>query len=303
MMAVPGHDEAVRAMLERLALEPPQSILLEGGDEAGRMAAAIHWAKAANCPDALASKSRRERCSPCGQCPVCKQIDALEHLDLFLYDGRITNKQDEENPGPIRAMTVDNMRQLKSANGTAPHGSGKRVAIFQGMSLTREEALNSILKTLEEPSPHTLFVLLTPQRQQILPTLVSRSLCITLPWKGIAHAQPQMAEWEGKMAAFLEHGAGFLEAVGAKGAVDAPLAAQIVLACQRSLGRVLGGMGQGSLDRALAPLAANAALAMRLNAWANEAQAMLLGNASPARVLEAFAARLFLLLRQKENSN
>lgn len=299
-MSSSDHGEAVRSMLEMLALRPPQSLLLEGGDEAGRMAAALHWARAANCPDALERRSRDERCVPCGECPVCRQIDALEHLDLLVYDGRISNKQDEENPGPVRAMTVENMRQLKSVNGTAPHGAGRRVAIFQGMTLTREEALNSILKTLEEPSQHTLFVLLTPQRQQILPTLVSRSMCLTLPWRGCLDQRPEVDQWEQALARFLAEGRGFLNAIGAKGAVDAVAASQIVMTCQRSLGRVLAGAGVSALDKALGPLAADAAAAMRLNLWANEAQAMILGNVSPARALEAFGTKVFLLLRHRE---
>lgn len=298
-MSSDRHEGAVWAMLEQLALQPPQSLLLEGGSEASRLQAAIHWAKANSCPAALASRQDGMRCAPCGSCAVCKQMDANENLDLLIYDGRISNKQDEDNPGPIRAMSVDNMRHLKALNGTAPHGAGRRVAIMQGMSLTREEALNSILKTLEEPSDYTLFVLLTPQRLQLLPTLVSRSLCLTLPWQGCLVENPDLAKWEDALAEFLRKGIGFLDAIAAKGAVDLALGAQIVMACQRSLGRVLAGAGQNSLDKVLMPMTGNVTAAMRLNLWANEAQTMLLGNVNPARVLEAFATKLFLLLRQK----
>ena len=76
---------------------------------------------------------------------------------------------------------MDNVRGLKSVISDPPHNPGFRVVILAGIETTRTEAANALLKALEEPSPSTLFVLLTPQREQILPTLVSRSFYFTLP--------------------------------------------------------------------------------------------------------------------------
>lgn len=287
-----------RASLERLALSPPQTLLLEGGTEAERLDLALHWAKTANCPSALASQAKDQPAVPCLDCVICRQLQANESLDLLIFDGRIGNRQDDEKPGPIRALRMENMRELKTLTTTAPHGNGKRVAIFQGMSQTREEALNSLLKTLEEPSPHTLFVLLTPQRQQLLPTLVSRSFCLTLPWKGSLESSEALKAWEESLAAFLAGDPAFLDRVGAKGAVDAPEASQIILACQRSLVSALAGRPGGSLAKALAPLCRDARKAALLSNWLTEAQEMLTATVTPARVLEAFATRMFMLLRQ-----
>lgn len=291
-------SDALAATLTRLALAPPQSLLLEGGTGRERLDRALFWAMSANCPQTLAKRALGEPCAPCGTCAVCRQIAANGNLDLHIYDGRISNRLDEEKPGPIRALNIDNMRELKSLAATAPHGEGKRIAIFQGMTRTREEALNSLLKTLEEPSPFTLFVLLTPQRQQLLPTLVSRSFCLTLPWTDCLTRDEAMRRWEEELANFLGGGRGFLERVAAKGAVDATLAGQILLECQRALVRCLGGKNPGPLDRALAPLAKNGKKTAILSLWLNEAQEMLAATVSPARVLEAFAGRLFVLLRQ-----
>lgn len=287
----------LRASLEQLALAPPQSLLLEGGNEQARMEMALFWAKTANCPQALAQKAAGQLASPCGSCPVCMQIDANENLDLLIYDGRISNKQDEDKPGPVRALRMENMRELKSMTATAPHGAGKRVAIFAGMSQTREEALNSLLKTLEEPTDNTLFVLLAPQREQILPTLVSRSFCLTLPWNDSLAREEQIAEWEETLAYFLASGSGFLDKAAGKGALDAGTAASILLCCQRALARILTGRGRSKIDKALAPLAQNAKKAALANRWLGEAQAMLAANVTPSRTLEALAARLFTLLR------
>lgn len=288
----------LRASLARLALAPPQTMLFEGGTEKDRLDLALYWAKTVNCPVALAQRAANQPAIPCGECVICRQIQANENIDLLIYDGRIGNKQDEEKPGPIRALRIENMRELKALNGTAPHGEGKRVAIFQGMSQTREEALNSLLKTLEEPSEHTLFALLAPQRQQLLPTLVSRSFCLTLPWRDCLTHEQDLDAVALDLAQFLQSGRGFLDKIAQKGAVDMILAGRLLLMLQRSLIRVLAAKGRGELDGALAPLAANPAKVALFTAWLNEAQAMLMGTVTPARVLEAFCSRLFSLLQQ-----
>lgn len=284
-----------REALARLAVNAPQVLLLEGASEPGRLAFALYWAMSANCPRALAKARAGEAAEPCGDCPVCAQIAANEFTDLHIYDGRIGNKRDEDKPGPIRALSVDNARDLKRISGTAPRGAGKRVAIIQGMSQTREEALNCLLKTLEEPSETTLYVLLTPQRNQILPTLVSRSLCFTLPWRDSSSSDADLADWEAKIVAFMRGGDGLLEQVAAKGALDATLAGRLVLLCQKALARSLG--NEGDEKGAFATIAAAPARAALAMTWMNEAQTMLAANASPARVLEGLFSGLFVLAR------
>lgn len=291
--------ERLEAALSRLALAPPQTLLLEGGTEKERLAMAMFWAMTANCPEAVAKRASGQAAAPCRECSTCRQIEANENLDLLIFDGRIPNRQDEESPGPIRALRMENMRELKSLSATAPHGQGKRVAIFQGMSQTREEALNSLLKTLEDPAPHTMFVLLAPQRQQLLPTLVSRSFCLTLPWRGSLETDADLADWESALAGFLEAGSGLMERVGAKGAVDASLGARILMLCQRALVRALCANDRGSLARALEPVARSAGKMALVSRWLAEAQEMLAAQVAPARVLEAFWSRLFVLLHQK----
>lgn len=290
-----------RGTLLRLARRMPQVLLLEGGSEPDRFQCACYWATLANCSTAQAAREKGGLPEPCSQCQTCRQIMANEYIDLHIYDGRISNRQDEDSPGPVRALNMDNMHALKRLNATAPHGSGKRVAIFQGMGQTREEALNSLLKTLEEPTDHTLFVLLSPQRQQLLPTLVSRSFCVTLPWRGCrVPADASLATWENLLGAFLNGSPEFLEKIAARGAVDASLAGRIIMSCQQALGRVLGGFGSaGPLDKALSALRLNIEAALLVQRWAAEAHEMLALAVAPARVLEAFCSRLYILLRRK----
>lgn len=285
--------ERPRGIMNSLRSRPPQVILLEGGTESQRFDMALYWAMLSNCP-AVA----KDGDVPCMDCPTCRQIANLEHLDLRILDGRISNKQDEEKPDKIRALRMENIRELKEALGAKPHGAGKRAIILQGMGITREEALNSLLKMLEEPSPDTLFVLLTPQRHQILPTLVSRSFCISLPWTDSGAVNADMRELDAELGEFFASGRGLLEKIAAKGAVDGVAAGQIILSCQRALARVLGRrQGRTNLDDALMPLRQNPGRAALVCQWLTEAQKMLENSVSPARLLESLCTRIFLLLR------
>lgn len=299
-IAGPAFDR-LRNLLDRLGESPPQVLLLEGGREEERLDLARYWAARCNCPRALQERGAAETGqsagsggSPCLACPVCLQIASGEHLDLAAYDGRISNRDDEENPGTVRAFNMPRVRELKSRLRDAPYGQGRRVVLLMGLGLTRDEAANALLKALEEPSPTTLFVLLTPQREQLLPTLISRSFCLTLPWPDSRAEDTEMRPWEDLLAGFLLNGQGFPERAAAKGAMDAALAGRLLLCCQKAMSRVL------TCEPAARPLdAALESLDARGRAvccqWFSEAQEALQYGVTPARVLEALAARLFNL--------
>ena len=283
--------DRLKAVLNNLGAAPPQVLLLEGGSEAQRMDTARYWAMRINCPTAGTSGT------PCLACPSCQQIAAGEHLDLAAYDGRISNREDEENPGPVRAFNMERVRELKVRLRDAPHGQGRRVVLLMGLSLTRDEASNALLKALEEPSNTTVFVLLAPQREQLLPTLVSRSFCLTLPWPDCHADDPDMQPWEDALAQFLVQGQGFLDKVAGKGAIDASGATRLLLCCQKAMSRILSGRHNPArpLDAALVLLHGKGRAAACQ--WFAEAQEALNYGVTPARVLETLAARLFALRR------
>ena len=285
-----AEDLETRAVLDRLAANPPQTLLLEGAGIGKRLETALYWARALNCPQGQ---------PPCGQCAVCRQIEGMEHFDVFVYDGRISNKADEENPGRIRALNMENIQNLKSVLGTSPRGGGKRVAIFQGMTQTREEAMNSLLKTLEEPADGNCFVLLTPQRDQILPTLVSRAFCLTLPWTSGEETSQDAANLERELADFLQNGSCFLSRIGNKGGLDAAQAEGLILSCQKALAAaVKRQLVESPLFPAFAKISANPELVFKIGRWLGEAQEMLAAQVSPPRIWEALASRMFAALRQ-----
>ncbi len=289
-IAAPAFDR-LKDVLNRLGAAPPQVLLLEGGSEAQRRDMALYWATRINCPQASATGS------PCLACPCCLQTATGEHLDLAAYDGRISNREDEENPGPVRAFNMERVRELKSRLRDAPHGAGRRVVVLAGLSLTRDEAANALLKALEEPSATTVFVLLAPQREQLLPTLVSRSFCLTLPWPDSRATDEDMRPWEEKLAHFLVSGQGRLDALAAKGAMDAATAGRLMLCCQKSINRLMSKTLHDNvsspLESALSSLGPQG-LALVCQ-WLTEAQDALQYGLTPARAVEALAMRIHTL--------
>ena len=281
---------APRQVLLRLADAPPQVLLLEGGVEHTRAAMARWWAALLNC-------SAGGPQGPCLHCANCLHIGAGEHLDLIALDGRISNKEDEDKPGPIRALTIKRVQSLRKQLGEAPHGAGRRVVILAGLEAeSRIEAANALLKTLEEPLPHSVFVLLVPQREQLLPTLVSRSWTLTLPWPATTEFSPAAREWESALARFLEDGDGWFERTSTRG-LELARVQELLLACQKALVAVLAGQA----DRELARCFASRLDAHGLHAAGELLERMqdaLLYTVNPALAADALATELHALVRR-----
>jgi DNA polymerase-3 subunit delta' len=228
--------ERVAGFLARVAANPPKSILLEGGDASGRMAMAMHWAMLLNCdPGAEAG-------GPCRACGPCQTIASGAHRDVIILDGR---------EGAIKIAAVREVRRLM---GEPPRGEGTRIIILSEAQALGEEAANCLLKSMEEPRPGNVFVLTTPQRERLLPTLVSRSFVFTLPWprrNEIAPPDPgegdeepsgsSAAELAAGMRRFWESGRGWFELTGGKGDVTQGLGEELVSLLQRDLAGAFAG--------------------------------------------------------------
>ena len=170
--------------------------------------------------------------------------------------------------------------------------------MFEALDRARTEAANALLKALEEPSPSTLFVLLTPQREQILPTLVSRSFCFTLPWPDPEQADAETAALQDSIADFLETGRGLFAVTGQHGFTAAQGRAMLT-AVQKSLLRVMARSPHpGHLEHILGDMPpASQVLACR---FLYEAENLIQAQVTPARAIEAFMANLFVLLNEQK---
>jgi DNA polymerase-3 subunit delta' len=167
------------------------------------------------------------------------------------------------------------------------------MVVFREAQALVEAAANALLKSFEEPRPGTSFVMLAPQRERLLPTLVSRSLVLTLPWPRPAD-DAALSDWERALCAFLRSGRDFLDRTGARGAVDAPLAHALTNLCRRALAARLKGEGGSGLSGVLRDVP-EARLRILDEALA-ESQESLNYGVNPTLVLEWLATRLYFLV-------
>ncbi|BCS87865.1 DNA polymerase III subunit delta' [Pseudodesulfovibrio sediminis] len=275
LAALAGQEHAVQR-LNAIAHDPPQSIVIEGGDAESRVALSLYWAMRLNCVSGHAKHH-----GPCGQCPACKQIMDLAFNDLLFFDGR---------EGLIK---VEPVRQLRSTWGQPPNGDGYRVTIFAEAQMFMTEAANALLKSLEEPRPGNVFVLAAPQRERLLETLVSRSWVVTLAWPDKRENEPEISEWTTALVTFWQTKRGWFERTSTKGAVNKDLAMQVVLGMQRELRETLSGSGLTPLSVRLAQQH-DPVFLRRLGLVLDEAQNALNTQVpvNPAMVLDWVATRM-----------
>ncbi|MCM0753790.1 DNA polymerase III subunit delta' [Desulfovibrio aminophilus] len=270
---IPARQEHVRRRLDALAAHPPQSLVLEGGDADAREALSLYWAKLLNCPDRA-----------CGLCEICRQIDERVFRDLILVDAAFF-----ESEGATHKSHVERVRELRPTWGQPPHGEGRRVTIFPEFQDRNPEIANTLLKTLEEPRPGNVFVLTAPQRERLLPTLVSRSFILTLAWPGDSREDAEAAQWAEALYGAWDNGLGWFGRTMAKGAVDRDLARRVILEVMRGLRRTLTGEGAPEAGRLARRFDAEGL--RRLGLALGEAQDALEIQANPTLVLDWLATR------------
>ena len=98
---------------------------------------------------------------PCGVCDSCVAIANATSLDVIEMDAASNN-------------SVDDIRELRDSVQFAPVSGRSKVYILDEAHMLSSQAWNAFLKTLEEPPPHTIFVLATTEANKVLPTVVDR---------------------------------------------------------------------------------------------------------------------------------
>lgn len=308
--------QRLAALRDRL----PHALLLHGQQGIGKRDLALHFAQGLLCESPLADGQ------PCNACKACHWFGQGNHPDFSVVRPEALETgtggdadADGESGGskkkaPSKIIRMEQVRALIEAVGVGTHRAGLRVVVVYPLDALQTEGANALLKTLEEPPPSTVFLLVTDRLDRVLPTILSRcrQFSVNRPTGGEALAwlrSQGVADVEAQLALA---GGSPLTALHAAEAEEQPL--------QRWL---VGQLGTGAAFDALAAaeqlqkLPVPAVLGV-LQRWSYDLLALTLGTgaaryfpkeqaalgrcagATDAHRLQAFAARL-VSHRRSEN--
>lgn len=178
---VVGQEPVTRTLRNAIASgQVAHAYLLSGTRGTGKTSIARLIAKAVNCRKAKDAE-------PCDTCSSCVAIREGRFLDLIEIDAA-------SNRG------IDEMRDLREKVRFAPSDGQYKVYVIDEAHQLTNEAFNALLKTLEEPPAHVIFVLATTEPQRIPATIVSRTQRFDLrriPHKGTVQQLAEIAKAEG----------------------------------------------------------------------------------------------------------
>lgn len=135
--------------------------LVLGPPQVGKMVLALDLAQALNCegPDA-----------PCGRCPHCQKTVDLAHPDVQVLALLVDQKSERYH----QVVGIDQVRALQRDASLHPYWGKYRVFIIDGAQQMSTEAANCLLKTLEEPPPSCIIILLALEENDLPATIISR---------------------------------------------------------------------------------------------------------------------------------
>ena len=136
--------------------------LFYGSRGSGKTTTARLIAKLVNCETRQNDKNFKEKAEPCNKCRPCMEIDAGHALDVIEVDAA-------SNRG------IDEIRNLQEGVRLSPTSYKSKVFIIDEVHMLTREAFNALLKTLEEPPAHAVFVLATTEYEKVPATISSRT--------------------------------------------------------------------------------------------------------------------------------
>lgn len=179
----------------------PNSVLLHGQSGIGKFEFSVTLAKALLC-----ESSESLDFKPCNHCEACRWFDSGNHPDFIALvpethrkrlphgdfdvdvetpkksksarddsDGDAVEKKEKKN------ISIEETRSAIEALSIGSHRGGNRVILIYPLEMLRSDAANTLLKSLEEPPPNTIFILLADRLDKVLPTIRSRCRLLSAP--------------------------------------------------------------------------------------------------------------------------
>lgn len=151
-----GQDHIIKTLINQIKMDKiSHAYLFTGSRGTGKTSTAKIFAKAINC-------TNPQNGSPCGECEVCKALDGT-NIDVLEIDAASNNG-------------VDEIRELREKVKYPPVAGKYKVYIIDEVHMLSASAFNALLKTLEEPPSHTVFILATTEVHKLPATILSRCL-------------------------------------------------------------------------------------------------------------------------------
>ncbi|MBZ0105095.1 MAG: DNA polymerase III subunit delta' [Sulfuricella denitrificans] len=190
----------IHAMRQNLS----HALLLQGRKGVGKLEFARALARGMLCETPLPSGEG------CGKCLACGWFEQGNHPDFRSVEPEALTEAEDEKPAkgkkPSQEIKIEQIRELAGLVSLSTHRNGMRVILIHPAEAMNTNAANALLKTLEEPPPHTLIMLVSHQAQSLLPTVRSRCLKLAFPvppleqsmeWlrqQGVAEPAPFLAQ-------------------------------------------------------------------------------------------------------------
>jgi DNA polymerase-3 subunit gamma/tau len=162
------------------------AFIFAGPRGVGKTTTARLLAKTVNCAKQPVDDPTRWAVNPCNECSSCKSITNGNSLDVIEIDGA-------SNRG------IDEIRNLRENIRFAPASSRYKIYIIDEVHMLTKDAFNALLKTLEEPPPHAIFIFATTEIHKVPLTILSRCQRFDfkrIPTADIAHQLEMIAKSE-----------------------------------------------------------------------------------------------------------
>lgn len=143
-----------------------QTYIFESDASTDKRGFAIAFAKAVLCEN--------KRGYGCDACSACRRIEAGSYEDLYITE------PEKKNGGRVASVRDEKAEEVQVRLKSKPRAGERNIAVIDGADTITQRAQNRLLKTLEEPAPGTVIILLSENSENLLPTIRSRAVICKL---------------------------------------------------------------------------------------------------------------------------